>query len=191
MMTTSISHLPDEVSVDEHIVLRAKSSESFDIFAEVVINEREHLSRWLPWATNAPDESSVEHYRDAPMKKKNNEAADYNIFYDEQLAGAIGLMVRDIEKLKLEIGYWLAQSFTGKGIMTACVRAITNLAFQETSTPAVEIGCDARNRKSADVAKRAGYKFDHEFREKPECPQVELGYMFTMSREQWLTNNQR
>ena len=42
-MTLLVSHLPDELKVDEEITLRAKSSDTFELFAEVAKENREQI----------------------------------------------------------------------------------------------------------------------------------------------------
>ena len=186
-MSTQVSHLPNEIVVDEELALRAKSSESFDEFSRIVVSNREHLSAWLPWAENAPDESSVAHYSESPMKKENDEEVNWDIFCRGSLCGAIGLMKREETKTILEIGYWLAQEFNGRGIMTRCVNALVDVTFKQTDTPAIEIGCDKANLPSASVALRAGFTYHRDKEREPvaRC-ETDFGHYFRLTRDEWL-----
>lgn len=188
-MKIKISHLPDKVEVDGPIFLVAKSSENYDDFAVVAAKNRDHLYDWLPWAKNTPDESSVEHYTTAPEKKQQNESVDWNIYNKDNLVGAVGLMARNKDPYVLEVGYWLAKDSEGQGIISKCVNAIVDLAFNETEATAIEIGCDKTNDKSAAVAKRCGFKLHHEA--KREFPigkgrlETDDGLYFWFTREDW------
>jgi|GEM_PF-3396155 len=184
-MTILISHLPDQLTVDKSIELRAKSSDSFEEFSKIVKTNREFLGQWLPWAVDAPNESSVEHYQLAPIKKEKNESADWDIYCEGKLAGAIGAMQRDPSRVVIELGYWLAENQNGKGIMTKCTNAIVNLLFAETETPLIEIGADIKNLKSRSIPERCGFKYDREFTNNPNCPQVEVGVFYSLTREEW------
>ena len=59
-----------------------------------------------------------------------------------------------------EIGYWLVADATGRGIVTAAARALTELALAMDGVTRVEIHCDEANVRSAAVARRLGYRLD-------------------------------
>lgn len=160
-MAIKISHLPDELIVDDDVMLRSKSKDSFPLFAEVIVHERENLSQWLPWAIDAPNQSSIDHYKDAPMKKKNNESIDFDIFYNEQYVGAIGAMNRTPENTMLELGYWLSFPYRGQGIVSRSVLSLTDMLFEQTDTPAIQIAFQPGNKDSKAVATRCGYVFQY------------------------------
>ncbi len=187
-MPTKISHLPDEIIIDDELTLRVKTVNSLDEFSRIVVDNRDHLSAWLPWAENAPDESSVAHYSESVARKENDEEVNWDIFFGGLLCGAIGLMKREETKTILEIGYWLAQEFNGRGIMTRCVNALVDVTFEQTDTPAIEIGCDKANLPSASVALRAGFTYH---RDKERAPvarcETDFGHYFRLTREEWLT----
>lgn len=73
------------------------------------------------------------------------------------IIGGSGLHRIDWEVPRFEIGYWLQTSYTGQGYMTEAVTAVSNFAFNTLGAKRVEIRCDARNQRSAAVARRAGY----------------------------------
>ena len=184
-MTTQLSHLPDEIKISDDLYLRAKNENSYDEFAKVVVRNIDHLSPWMPWAINAPDESSIEHYKSAPEKKQDNQEANWDIVFNEKLVGAIGVHKREETGTILEIGYWLDKDSTGQGIVTKCVKKVTDVIFNQTDAKAIEIGCDKQNEKSAAVAVRSGYNFDRETGPREHCPQIEVCLMFILTRDQW------
>ncbi|HLL48940.1 MAG TPA: GNAT family N-acetyltransferase, partial [Longimicrobiaceae bacterium] len=69
---------------------------------------------------------------------------------------AIGLH-RSAAPATMEIGFWLCRSAEGQGIVTEATRILTNLALTGLGAARVEIRCDARNERSAAVARRLGY----------------------------------
>ena len=194
-MATKISHLPDIIKIDEHLVLRATSSESYPEFEKLVVINQKHLARWLPWAVNAPDKSSVVHYAQAPEKKQINESANWNIFLDHQLVGAIGLNNHDHENLKhkgrnLEIGYWLDKDTQGQGVMSRTVTALTGCTFEQTDAPYLEIACDAANIESANVAIRNGFSLHREVSRTPDGPSESgTGQFYRLTRDEWISRN--
>jgi RimJ/RimL family protein N-acetyltransferase len=62
------------------------------------------------------------------------------------------------------IGYWIRASEEGRGYMTEAVRLITAYAFDTLAARRVEIRCDARNVRSARVARRCGFELEGHLR---------------------------
>jgi len=56
------------------------------------------------------------------------------------------------------IGYWLAASAEGHGYMTEAASALVEYALRELGARRLEITCDARNTRSAAVARRLGFE---------------------------------
>ena len=86
------------------------------------------------------------------LKKEINFTIDIN----GEASGGIGL--RDIEKHKAEIGYWLAKKYWGKGIITEAVRLVTNFAFRNLKLKRVYAPIFIKNKASARVVEKNGYK---------------------------------
>jgi RimJ/RimL family protein N-acetyltransferase len=79
---------------------------------------------------------------------------------DGRLLGSSGLHRPDWTVPKFEIGYWLRTSETGKGYATEAVGGVARFAFETLSARRVEIRCDARNERSAAVARRLGFELE-------------------------------
>lgn len=91
----------------------------------------------------------------------------YALFSPEQteLFGEVSLFARSPEGRvpfasadRLEIGYWLGRSATGKGYATEAARAMLDLALGLPGIDSVEIHCDPRNVASAAVPQRLGFR---------------------------------
>jgi len=65
----------------------------------------------------------------------------------------------------VEIGYWLSESFQGKGLMTDAARAVVAYLFDELDLNRVEIHCAAGNVKSAAIPRRLGFTLEGTSRE--------------------------
>lgn len=76
-----------------------------------------------------------------------------------ELIGGAGLV--DIGKHeKAEIGYWLAEPYWGRGIMTDVVRCLSNYAFEQYQLRRIYARAFTSNPASARVLEKAG--FEHE-----------------------------
>jgi len=80
---------------------------------------------------------------------------------DGFLIGGIGLHNWDPKHPhRVEIGYWLAKPYWGKGITTEAVKVITGYAFQDLHISRVAAQVFEFNRASARVLEKAGYQFE-------------------------------
>ncbi|MHB1418375.1 MAG: GNAT family N-acetyltransferase [Bacillota bacterium] len=85
----------------------------------------------------------------------------FAIVVNDSAVGGIGLEIQsDIHRRSAEIGYWLGESYWGKGIMTEAVRGITDYAFEHFDLCRIYGGVFETNRASARVLEKAGYMFE-------------------------------
>jgi len=76
----------------------------------------------------------------------------------EEPIGSIGLIFgEDVHRHNAELGYWLAEPFWGRGIMTGAVYAFTEYASREFSLNRVYAEPFAHNLASVRVLEKAGF----------------------------------
>lgn len=93
--------------------------------------------------------------------KKENPQTTFAISYKKEFAGVIGLTLQtDIYRLSAEIGYWLAEPFWGKGIMTNAVQIVVNYGFYKLGLIRIFSGVLDANNASQRVMEKAGFKLD-------------------------------
>ena len=101
----------------------------------------------------------------AHCREEDPESA-FAIAVDDQAIGAIGFEHRgDIWRRSVELGYWLAQSYWGRGITTGAVRAMTEWAFQTWKINRVWAGVFSWNPASARVLEKAGFVYEGRLRQ--------------------------
>ncbi|MBP7076878.1 MAG: GNAT family N-acetyltransferase [Bacteroidales bacterium] len=75
-----------------------------------------------------------------------------------RLAGSIGLHIQTNNDIKnAEMGYWLAEVYHGKGIVTDAVKAITAMAFGQFQIGRIFATPFSNNPASIKVLEKAGY----------------------------------
>lgn len=75
--------------------------------------------------------------------------------------GSIGLMLgKDVHRFTAEMGYWLAEPYWGKGIMTHAVQFLTAWAFQELKLHRISAEPYATNTASHRVLEKAGFTLE-------------------------------
>ena len=82
----------------------------------------------------------------------------YAIATAEEPIGGIGLIFgEDVHRFSAELGYWLAEPFWNRGIMTSVVCILTEYAFHQFPINRVFAEPFADNLASARVLEKAGY----------------------------------
>lgn len=84
--------------------------------------------------------------------------SSFAIDVDGHAIGGIGLMLHtDVERCSAEIGYWIGESFWGRGIASAAIRAVTSYAFNVLSLERVFAVPFAPNLASIRALEKAGF----------------------------------
>jgi len=76
------------------------------------------------------------------------------------LAGQIGYNFFDRENRRTEIGYWLGESFQGKGLITRACKVLIENAFTNLNINRIEIRCCTGNVKSRKIPENLGFKLE-------------------------------
>ncbi len=159
---------PDQFET-QRLLIRAPRVGDGAILYRAISDSLEEVRPWMSWAqSEASIEKSEANIRRACAAWISRTDLRMLIFEKSgELVGSSGLHRMDWDVPKFEIGYWRRSGFGGRGLMTEAVCGIADFAFEVLKAQRVEIQCDARNQKSANLARRAG--FDLEGRLKNHC----------------------
>ena len=177
----------------ERLLIRPPQPGDGKVMNDAVCESLDHLKRWMSWARQAPtvEESEAFSRRHAAAFKTRDEDMGLYIFEREtgRLIGATGMHSIDWSVPRVEIGYWIRVSETGKGYITEAVRALTDYAFTHIQVERIEIRCEPANTRSAAVAERCGYTLEGRLRNQMRDPEGGLRdtLVFGMIRSDWET----
>lgn len=147
------------IIVNAEIRLRElKEKDAAPIF-QTIDNERTYLGQWLPFVELTKDISFTQRFIENYLNDSN---ADLTccILYKNKFVGLIGLKDTDYENRKTEIGYWISESFQGKGIVSlSCYRLIQH-CFENIHLNRIQIKAAVENIKSRAIAERLGFKLE-------------------------------
>ncbi len=121
----------------------------------------EHLRPWLDWPLERP--AGLGAYVTRLRRDRANFDLDRDYAYglfdraEREVLGGINLHAQGGEGAR-EIGYWVAASHQGRGLVTEAAAALTRVAFCADGVRRVEIHCEPRNGRSCAVARRLGYE---------------------------------
>ncbi|NYI07850.1 GNAT family N-acetyltransferase [Allostreptomyces psammosilenae] len=152
-----MEHPAEKIVLDDpRFELRRWRAADADAADRAVAESRDHLAPWLFWAIGHSRDSAVEFVNRCERDWESGDAYNYAITVGGEAIGSISLM-RRIAPAGLEIGYWLHPAWTGRGLMTKAVTALTREAFTLPGTDHVEIHHDEANLASGAVPKRLGF----------------------------------
>lgn len=133
---------------------------AFQIFQAIDTN-RKFLSPWLPFVLQTQSQEDTEHFVRTIIGDRNKTGDEvFSIFYRQNFAGLIGMKDTDQANRKTEIGYWLMESMTGRGIMTRSVKALIEYLFLVSNFNRIQLKCGVGNLASSAIPKRLGFQFE-------------------------------
>jgi RimJ/RimL family protein N-acetyltransferase len=147
---------PAEVISRGEVTLRRHRPDDLDAVLLAVTESRDHLRPWMPWAQGYSRASAQEFLAKAARDWDEGTAYNYAIISGGAIAGGCSLMAR-IGPGGLEIGYWMHQAYTRRGLATAAAAALTEQAFVLPGVQRVEIVHDELNIASGKIPAKLGF----------------------------------
>lgn len=147
------------IPVRENLELRLRIETDAEAFFNLVDKNRTYLRQWLPWVDATKTVEDTQKYVQSCLSSfEKKEGIDLGIWYEGQWVGSVGFHYWDKINRKDTIGYWLAEGFQGKGIMTDAVKALMKYGFETMNLNRIEILCAVENTKSRAIPERLGFK---------------------------------
>jgi len=110
----------EKLIIDDHQFLEKLSLTHVEAIYKAIDQNRKFLRRWLPFVDFTYKVIDTERFVRSILEKATARRDEvFVIWYNFEFAGLIGF--KDIDRIndKIEIGYWLIEKLTGKGIATA------------------------------------------------------------------------
>ena len=131
-------------------------------------SSQQHLRPWMPWAS--PDttvEDSETWVRRARARWLLGEEWGVSVWRGDRLVASSGFMLRGrpLEDGTAEIGMWVRAHEAGRGLGTRVLRAMVDWADAAWPFRKLTWLCEGRNRASARVAEKCGFRLEGRLRE--------------------------
>ncbi|MDR9828776.1 GNAT family protein [Vibrio sp. FNV 38] len=121
----------------------------------------EFLSQWLAWPNHIQEVSDFTTFiQQSLVDYANGKSLTCAIIFDGDVVGNISFNSIDSALGKVEIGYWLAQDFCGKGIVSCSVAYLIDYAFEQLKMEKVQISAAVENMPSRRVCERLGFELE-------------------------------
>jgi RimJ/RimL family protein N-acetyltransferase len=147
----------------KRLLLRRPTSKDVRPIYQCILNSITSLQRWMVWSVNVTlestqrfVESSIQdeqfaHFKELPLVMQLN----------DKIIGMTGFnQMSDPFVPYYEIGYWIDDAYSGLGLTTEAVVALTQYAFEKCGAKRVQICCQAENKSSIRVAEKAGFTLE-------------------------------
>lgn len=119
---------------------------------------QDNLRDGLPYPYTEQDGTD---YISAMLSADENEIFAFAITVDEKLVGSIGIFRQgNIHRQTAELGYYIAEEYWGKGIMTEAVRQICAYVFEKSDIIRIYAEPFAYNAASCRVLEKAGFQYE-------------------------------
>ena len=74
------------------------------------------------------------------------------------------MLEQDVHRYNAQLGYWIAESYWGQGVMTKAIIAITDFGFQQFNLNRIYAEPYAPNKASVRVLEKAGFVYEGRLR---------------------------
>jgi ribosomal-protein-serine acetyltransferase len=150
---------PPRFIIDQDTELHLLTEHDAAAVFSLIEQHRLYLREWLPWVDytrSVEDERTFIRMLYGQYLENNGFACA--IWYQGQITGTISYHPINWTQRKVEIGYWLAAPYQGKGLMTKSCRAMITYAFDTLKLHKVEIRCAIGNTRSCAIPQRLGFR---------------------------------
>ena len=119
---------------------------------------QDNLRDGLPYPYTEQDGAD---YISAMRSADENETFAFAITVDNKVVGSIGVFRQEnIHRQTAELGYYIAEEYWGKGIMTEAVKQICKYVFDKSDIVRIYAEPFAHNMASCRVLEKAGFQYE-------------------------------
>lgn len=147
-----------QVNINDAHELRERQPEDAEELFTLTDANRADLRQWLPWLDSCTSPEDTRKNIESGLRAAvEGTALPLCIWFEGHIVGVTGF--NEISKANRigHIGYWLGSAHTGRGIMTASVRALVDCGFDTLGLNRVTINVATGNARSRAVAERLGF----------------------------------
>lgn len=162
MQDIDVGMLPTERETNGISIRKYQAADAAGI-VESVQESVATVGTWLDWCNkaygNAEAEAWIAHVTDTWDRAEQFAFAIVDATSGDYLGG-VALNRIDIETQSANLGYWIRQSYQGRGVGTQAARLAVGYAFELLKLTRIEIVCGAANRPSRRVAEKTGARYE-------------------------------
>jgi ribosomal-protein-serine acetyltransferase len=125
----------------------------------LLARNRAHFDRWLRWSSSLQTPDDVGAFiAGFEARLAATDGFHCGVWLDRTLAGGVVCWYVHRQNRNAEVGYWLGEAFTGRGLATRAARWAVDRLFRVERLHRVEMQCGVGNHASRSVAERLGFR---------------------------------
>ncbi len=177
----------NEINIDNLIVLKPLDLKDAESIFHAIESNRKFLKNWLPFVDATKTVNDTLAFVKSVVDDVERRQEVFTIWYNNNFAGLIGLKDIDYLNRKIEIGYWLIEKMTGKGIISQSAEKIIDFCFTQLQMNRIQIKCGVGNNKSIAIPKKLGFSFEGIERagEKHSINYIDLE-VYSLLKKEWV-----
>lgn len=175
------------IQINDSLVLESNHLSHAEENYALINSNRAYLKQWLTWVDKIQTLEDSKNYIIASIKKTEQQT-DYGfvIKYNGSIVGRMGLHFIDAVNKTGTIGYWIAESFQGKGLITECCKSLINFGFTKLNLRRIEIKCATQNLKSKAIPEKLNFKQEEILRQAEFLNNTWTDlYLYALLKNEW------
>ena len=175
------------ITIDQNVRLEQTAVKHAEGLLEAINSSREQLSEFLSWVPNMQSVGDLIAYiRKCEQLYEQGFEVSFVIMLDDQPVGRIGLHYLNAFNQSAAIGYWLAESAQGKGIMVRSCKALIDYGVKELTLHRIEIKAATLNLKSQAIPRKLGFQKEGILRQSEKVNGKFLDLvLYSLLHEEW------
>ena len=144
--------------INKNIKLKILEEREAEQLFKLVDSNRDYLAEFLPFVEHTKKVEDSKHFIHSALQQFiDGNGFHCGIWSNKELIGVIGLHYLDLVNKTTSIGYYLAEDFQKKGIMTKCTKALIRYVYEVYDINRIEIRMSNKNKKSRAIPIRLGF----------------------------------
>lgn len=145
------------IQISDNISIKTLELRDSVALFDLIEADRSFLRKWLPFVDMVFEEQDTRDYVESVL---NTDSDQFIILYDGLPIGLAGFNYVELHNRRLDIGYWMAEKYQGKGIMLQVVGRLMKIAFEEMDIHRVRIRAGIDNVKSRNIPEKLGFTLE-------------------------------
>ncbi|MDD2650712.1 MAG: GNAT family protein [Candidatus Cloacimonadales bacterium] len=146
------------ITISNNLILRLFEQKDAEEFFKLIKKNKTYLTEFMPRILETKSlykaKKVIEIFESEYVNQKGFRTA---IFWGKDMIGVAGLKNIDTINNKSEIMYWIDRDYAQKGIASACVTKLIEIAFEKYNNNKIIIKTSVNNIASIRVAEKCGF----------------------------------
>ena len=149
------------IFIDSETILRWPDPGDAEALFALVDSNRDYLSEWLPWVEHVQSvDDELRWIEECLNGRSKGTRTPSLLVHNGEIVGSIGVDHIDLLRKSCEIGYFIAESYQGRGIVTRACQAVITHLFRNFGMNRAQIRAMPKNSRSIAIPARLGFTYE-------------------------------